>query len=73
MFETLFNYIDMISVGRKPGLPAFNGTLIFIALLQVPAVLFERRPELLEDRLGTSGLRRKRESLRECTSVRCTH
>lgn len=48
MFETLFNYIDMMSVGRKPGLPAFNGTLIFIALLQVPTVLFQRRPELLE-------------------------
>jgi len=39
--------MDLIETGRKPGLPAFNGTLIFLALMQAPTVLFLRRPDLL--------------------------
>ncbi len=48
VFDAIFNYIAMIEVGRKPGLPAFEGTLIFMALLQVPTILFVRSPELLD-------------------------
>ena len=48
IFETMFDYMDLIATGRKPGLPAFNGTLIFLALMQAPTVLFLRRPELLD-------------------------
>jgi hypothetical protein len=47
IFETMFDYMDLIETGRKPGLPAFNGTLIFLALMQAPTVLFLRRPDLL--------------------------
>lgn len=48
VIDSLFDMIAMAETGRKPGLPAFQGTLIFLALMQVPAILFERRPELLE-------------------------
>lgn len=48
VFFTMFTYIDMMSVGRKPGLPAFQGVVIFLSLLQVPTVLFLRHPEWME-------------------------
>lgn len=32
-------------VGEKLGVPGFEGTLMFLALSQVPAMLFERHPE----------------------------
>ena len=48
IFFTMFSYIDMMSVGRKPGLPAFQGMIIFLGLLQVPTVLFLRHPDWME-------------------------
>lgn len=45
--EAMFGIHALAAVGRKPGLPAFQGTLVFLALMQVPAVLFARHPELL--------------------------
>jgi len=46
--EAMFGIHALAAVGRKPGLPAFQGTLVFLCVLQVPAVLFARRPELLK-------------------------
>lgn len=45
--EAMFGIHAMAAIGRKPGLPAFQGTLVFLSVLQVPTVLFARRPELL--------------------------
>ena len=33
--------------GDKPAPPTFQGLLVFLSLLQVPTVLFQRKPELL--------------------------
>lgn len=33
--------------GDKPAPPAFQGALVFLVLLQVPTVLFQRKPQLL--------------------------
>ena len=34
-------------VGEKLGVPGFEGTLMFLALSQIPAMLFERHPEMM--------------------------
>ena len=34
--------------GERLGVPGFEGTLIFLALLQVPVVLFQRKPDMLD-------------------------
>lgn len=44
----IFDYIAADERGERLGVPGFEGTLIFFALLQVPAVLFQRRPDLLD-------------------------
>lgn len=48
MFQFLFFAWDMNALGAKPKLPGLQGTLVFLSLMQVPAVLFQRRPELLD-------------------------
>jgi hypothetical protein len=44
----MFNYMEAADRGERLGVPGLEGTLIFIALLQVPAVLFQRKPDLLD-------------------------
>jgi len=44
----MFAYMAAADRGEKLGVPGFEGTLIFLALLQVPVVLFQRKPDLLD-------------------------
>ena len=44
----IFDYMAADARGERLGVPGFEGTLIFLALLQVPVVLFQRRPDLLD-------------------------
>jgi len=46
--SVMFNYMEAAERGERLGVPGLEGTLIFIALLQVPAVLFQRKPNLLD-------------------------
>ena len=48
IISVIFNYIEVAARGERLGVPGFEGTLIFLALLQVPAVLFQYRPDLLD-------------------------
>ncbi len=48
VIAVIFNYIAADTRGERLGVPGFEGTLIFLALLQVPLVLFQRRPDLLD-------------------------
>ncbi len=43
----MFAYMAAADRGERLGVPGFEGTLIFLALLQVPVVLFQRKPDLL--------------------------
>jgi len=44
----IFAYMASDARGERLGVPGFEGTLIFMALLQVPVVLFQRKPDLLD-------------------------
>ena len=44
----IFAYMAAADRGERLGVPGFEGTLIFLALLQVPVVLFQRKPSLLD-------------------------
>lgn len=44
----IFDYMAADARGERLGVPGFEGTLIFLALMQVPAVLFQRNPDLLD-------------------------
>ncbi len=44
----MFAYMAADARGDRLGVPGFEGTLIFLALLQVPVVLFQRKPDLLD-------------------------
>ena len=44
----MFDYMAAAERGERLGVPGFEGTLVFLALLQPPAVLFQRRPDLLD-------------------------
>lgn len=44
----MFAYMAAAELGEKLGVPGFEGTLIFLTLLQVPVVLFQRKPDLLD-------------------------
>ena len=43
----IFAYMASDARGERLGVPGFEGTLIFLALLQVPVVLFQRKPDML--------------------------
>ena len=47
VIAVIFDYMAADARGERLGVPGFEGTLIFFALLQVPAVLFQRNPDLL--------------------------
>lgn len=44
----MFDYMAAAERGERLGVPGFEGALVFLALLQPPAVLFQRRPDLLD-------------------------
>lgn len=44
----MFNYMEAADRGERLGVPGLEGTLIFLALMQVPAVLFQRKPDLID-------------------------
>lgn len=44
----MFAYMAAADQGERLGVPGFEGTLIFFSLMQVPVVLFQRKPELLD-------------------------
>ena len=44
----MFAYMEHAERGEKLGVPGLEGSLIFIALLQPPLVLFQRKPDLLD-------------------------
>ena len=44
----IFAYMAAAERGERLGVPGFEGSLIFLALLQVPVVLFQRKPGLLD-------------------------
>ena len=44
----IFAYMASDARGERLGVPGFEGTLIFLALLQVPVVLFQRKPNMLD-------------------------
>ena len=46
--ETLFQHVLAAQIEAKPPSPGFPGLQLFIGLMQLPAVLFLRRPELLD-------------------------
>jgi hypothetical protein len=45
--SVMFAYMALAEQGQKLGVPGLEGSLIFIALLQPPVVLFRRKPDLL--------------------------
>lgn len=47
MLAVLFEYVWMMESGIEPGLPAFEGTLIFLTFMQVPVIYFIRHPEAM--------------------------
>lgn len=44
----MFGYMEAADRGERLGVPGREGTMIFIALLQVPVALFIRKPDLLD-------------------------
>jgi hypothetical protein len=46
--SVMFDYMAAADRGERLGVPGLEGSLIFVALLQVPAVLFQRKPDLLD-------------------------
>lgn len=44
----MFAYMAAADRGERLGVPGFEGTLIFFSLMQVPVVLFQRKPDLLD-------------------------
>lgn len=44
----MFAYMAAAEMGERLGIPGFEGLLIFLSLLQVPVVLFQRKPDLLD-------------------------
>lgn len=48
VIDTMFQHIMASELNERPPPPAFQGMQIFFGLMQVPVVLFLRRPELLD-------------------------
>jgi hypothetical protein len=46
--SVMFAYMAAAEIGERLGVPGFEGSLIFLALMQVPVVLFQRKPDLLD-------------------------
>ncbi|MGF1484258.1 MAG: hypothetical protein ACFBZ8_07835 [Opitutales bacterium] len=48
IIDVLFLYEAIAAQGEKPGVPGFRALMIFVGLLQVPTVLFQRYPQMLD-------------------------
>jgi len=48
VFDAIYQYMLVHSLGERPAPPAFKSLLVFLALLQPPTALFRRRPALLD-------------------------
>ena len=48
VISVIFNYMEADARGERLGVPGFEGTLIFFALLQIPTVFFQHKPDLLD-------------------------
>jgi hypothetical protein len=48
VISVMYSYQEAAERGEHLGIPGLEGTLIFLALLQVPAVLFQRKPDLID-------------------------
>lgn len=48
IISVMFDYMAAAERDEKLGVPGFEGTLIFLTLMQPPAVLFQRKPDLLD-------------------------
>ena len=46
--SVMFDYMAAAEREERLGVPGFEGTLIFLTLMQPPAVLFQRRPDMLD-------------------------
>lgn len=46
--SVMFDYMAAAERDERLGVPGFEGTLIFLTLMQPPAVLFQRRPDFLD-------------------------
>lgn len=46
--SVMFAYMELAEQGEKLGVPGLEGTLVFLALMQVPVVLFQRKPDLID-------------------------
>lgn len=46
--DVMYAYMAAAERGERLGVPGFQGTLIFLCLLQIPTLLFVRNPDLLE-------------------------
>lgn len=44
----MFSYIASAERGERLGVPGFEGTLIFLCLLQAPTILFRKNPDLMD-------------------------
>ncbi|MEM7792347.1 MAG: hypothetical protein AAF546_13160 [Verrucomicrobiota bacterium] len=44
----MFAYMAAAERGERLGVPGREGTMIFVALMQVPVVLFQRKPDLMD-------------------------
>ena len=48
IISVMFDYMAAAEREERLGVPGFEGTLIFLTLMQAPAVLFQRRPDMLD-------------------------
>lgn len=48
VIDMMFLYMHAAEFDQKPPPPAFQSMLLFVVMMQPPAVLFQRRPELLD-------------------------
>ena len=46
--SVMFDYMALAEQGQKLGVPGLEGTLLFLALMQPPVVLFRRKPDLFD-------------------------
>lgn len=44
----MFSYMESAERGERLGVPGFEGSLIFLCLLQAPTILFRKYPDLLD-------------------------
>lgn len=46
--SVMFDYMAAAERDERLGVPGFEGTLVFFSLMQVPVMLFLRKPEMLD-------------------------